>query len=254
MSCRSALPTIRGGGSDRPNAAFQVAAICALLFVANGGVAPPAHSATPSPASSAAAIPPQGEVPQGETRCRFTGWLSPKAGRVPLYGAPSESSAVVANLPVVGEDFGYGPGIATAVDVIASREGWLRVGNARYEPEVPEGAPPIPATEGWLRGDRVIVKILAHRGRAQPSLQAPVVAELGDSFEFSTRLDRIVACQDNWVLVDFTLPERPDAGAAAQERETRGEQRRAWFTDLCEIIETSCDMPVLDGRELPENE
>ncbi len=199
-------------------------------------------------ASQAATI----TVPSATT-CRFDAWPSyrltePLAVRSrPMSGAP-----IVGTLPV-GGDYPYSVMFA----VLGTRSGYVRIDGASdaYNADAVDAAGralprrAVYSGAGWVAADAVTVRFQSGRGRSRPDPDAPSVIDLGDDWLTDMgRVDAIHGCSGEWVLVDYTIERRRDAGdrivdIAAADRPTG----RAWFRGLCAVEETTCDMPSADS-------
>ena len=86
--------------------------------------------------------------------------------------------------------------------------------------------------------------IQSARGYARPAASSEWLLELGsDWLTERATLRGIVACDGEWLLLDYEMRNNDKFEPLAPEDRTRG---RAWFRGLCESSETTCDMRSVD--------
>ena len=130
-------------------------------------------------------------------------------------------------------------------DILASRDGWLKIsgagdlsaGTEGLEREMYEG-------EGWIRGDGVSVTVQATRAFAAPRHSSPVVLQsISRTYLDGQEVDGVSACDGTWGVArwriaapaDFSY--RPEAVVSSDPLILRG-----WATGICNNPDTSCDM------------
>lgn len=193
------------------------------------------------------AVPPAESKGRGEPTaptCTIPGWISnvdPQG--VAVRAAPASDAAIRARLPsTVDSDY-----LPIAVDITASSNGWLHVENPAYDPDPREPpAPPVPVVSGWVDQAATVVIVQGKRGRSAPSKSARILDEFKEGWlSDSARIDRVLDCKGRWVKVEYRHLVRDD-GTVPYSRVAGGPVRQAWFTGLCGMQETTCDMPTND--------
>jgi hypothetical protein len=142
--------------------------------------------------------------------------------------------------------------IAASFDIRASDAGWLLVENAGDDPVLTEGVDrPMYGGAGWIRGEGVRVGVQASQGFSEPRHASRIIVRTGSNqLDF---LSAVVACDGNWVLGRW----RTDLNREYRNYRYRPEAvvatdpviLQAWVTGICNIQETSCDMPSGDRPE-----
>jgi hypothetical protein len=186
--------------------------------------------------------------------CRFTAFVeeTDPAG-LNVRAAPSATAKVLGTLPPVWSD-GSGLRVRVRVEVTGVRNGWFQIRDAADE-DVMTGEPPRPTYggEGWVSGNKLIVKSQAEAGHARPDAKSPASLRFKDGslFDGSDMMaaGRLADCQGRWVLVDYDLSrvsadvrQLLDIAPAARAGRPKGHVR-AWMDRICGIQETSCDGP-----------
>lgn len=204
--------------------------VASIMFVTATAM-PLAHSAEgPSPANHACDIP---------------GWIyNADPLGVAVRAAPTIDSPVRARLPSTVETE-YG--LPISIGITASEAGWFHIEDPAYDPD-PLGppAPEMPDVQGWVDAAQVVVIVQGTHGRAAPTRTAAVIDEFRVGWlSDSAVIDRVLDCAGQWVKVEYRhLAE--DRGMGPSARVPVGPARQAWFTDLCAIQETTCDMRGTD--------
>ncbi|CEJ16120.1 hypothetical protein BN1110_06471 [bacterium YEK0313] len=210
------------------------------------------HAATPAlPQAPGPAATPAAWEPGRPTTCRFGAWTrNETAEPVAVHAEPSATSAVVGRLPTTGADGSTAYDYSVAFEITAATGDWLQISGATDANNANDdrAARPVYSGSGWIRADAARFGIQSARGYQRPDTASPRLVDLGTDWatELGT-LTRILACADEWVLVDLTLHSRRGPGARlttlpAAERQ----HRRAWFRGVCASEETTCDMRSVD--------
>lgn len=185
-------------------------------------------------------------TPAGPTACSFSGWAADKKSVIQVYAAPSPQAEVLGRLPATpGDD----PGIdyyPVTFDVTEARDGWLKIkgasdamtGNDESRPR------PVYQGEGWIEAADAQVGIQSARGYARPDAGSERLLDLGSNWLTDrAKLLGIVACQGEWLLLDYAMEFSEKSEPLAAKDRTRG---RAWFRGICTSAETTCDMRSVD--------
>lgn len=204
---------------------------------------PPAIYAQ-APATSAA------WTPAGPTACHFSGWTTNDKPAIAVRDAPSSQSKTLGTLPTTRDD-GADPDIdyySVTFDVTEARDGWLKIQNASDEMTGGDVSRPRPVFEGagWIEAGDAQVGIQSSRGYARPDASSERLLDLRDDWltERAT-LRGIVACDGDWLLLDYEMRNSEQWELLAPKDRTRG---RAWFRGVCASAETTCDMPSVDKQ------
>lgn len=192
-------------------------------------------------------------APRGETACAFGAWLVADGGAdVPVRAVPANDGAVLGTLPAEPRsDPTYEYPIE--FDLVATKDGWVKIANASDENNVGSGAPirPIFRGEGWIPSNRARLGIQSSRGYAGPGTDSRRILDFADRWltEVAT-IERILGCDGEWVLLEVAVGPilGPDGQAIPPERR-KTEPRRAWFRGVCSNAITTCDMPDVDRNE-----
>lgn len=187
-------------------------------------------------------------TPPGPTACSFSGWTTNDKPAIQVRAAASAQAAVLGNLPTTRGD-GPDPGIdyySVTFDVTEARDGWLKIRNASDDKTGDEQSKPRPVYrgEGWIEAADAQVGIQSARGYARPDAGSERLLDLGgDWLTERATLRGIVACQGEWLLLDYELRNSDTFEPLAPKDRTRG---RAWFRGICSSSETTCDMRSVD--------
>ena len=178
----------------------------------------------------------------------ITGWLrDTTAGGRAVHAAPSAESPVLGRIaPPAPEENGEWP---VGFSIREARDGWLLVEGAGDDTQLTEGLDrPMYSGRGWIRGNGVLVGIQASQAFAGPSHSSDVVLHAGmHMLDGAGEMTHVVACEGDWVRARWTIREpgtvRYDTAAVVSRNPLVIE---AWATGICNILETSCDMPPGD--------
>jgi len=192
-------------------------------------------------------------VPSVETLCQIAGWsidTDPKGTNV--RAAPSAKARVVGKLPRYIENEEYRFGIE--FEIIGSHNGWLKITGAKDDSDR-SGKPPRPtyAGMGWISGNLVRFVVQSGRGYVKPdATSARLLHLMYDEWLFGhVEIERVVACQGKWALLDYRLPDPTDNLIPLPPAQR--ERGRAWFQGICNSQETTCDGVVPDLPEIMKN-
>ncbi|WP_025137690.1 SH3 domain-containing protein [Achromobacter sp. DH1f] len=202
--------------------------------------------------SPAFAAPPPAQVtawtPPGATTCSFSGWTNDEKPVVQVRAAPSSQAKVLGTLPTTRGE-GPDPTIdyySVTFDVAEARDGWLRIKNASDAKTGNDQSRPRPVYqgEGWIEAGDANIAIQSARGYARPDPASQRLLDLQDNWLTErAKVQGIVACDGQWLLLDYEIRNSDKFEALPPKDRTRG---RAWFRGICEISETTCDMPSVD--------
>nr|WP_315846219.1 hypothetical protein [uncultured Achromobacter sp.] len=188
-------------------------------------------------------------VPAGPTACSFSGWTTNKKPVIQVRAAPSPQAVTVGRLPTTRgddpdpDDIDY---YSVTFDVTEARDGWLKIKNASDDMTGGETSRPRPVYrgEGWIEAADAQVGIQSARGYARPDAGSERLLDLGsDWLTERATLRGIVACEGEWLLLDYEMRQSEKWEPLAAKDRTQG---RAWFRGLCTSEETTCDMRSVD--------
>ncbi|PQZ48487.1 hypothetical protein CQ052_17440 [Ochrobactrum sp. MYb15] len=199
----------------------------------------------------AQAVSAQAEAPAGATSCAFSAWTNSEKPSIEVRETPSADAKLLGHIPTgskVGEaEYAYSIGF----DVLEAKDGWLKIANASdaYNEESDDYVPrEVYKGEGWIKSDEAKVGIQSARGFLKPDPQSDRLLDIGsDWLTEMGRINNILACNEDWVLLDYTVLRKRMAGEElvelASDEQLTG---RAWFRGLCSNAETTCDMKSVD--------
>lgn len=211
----------------------------ALLFAALA-LSPGLHAQT---ASHAAAW-----TPAGPTACRFSGWTTNAKPAIRVRASASASAKQLGALPTTRGD-SPDPEVdlySVTFDVTEARDGWLKIRNASDAMSGSDRSPPRPVYqgEGWIAAGDAQVGIQSARGYARPDAGSERLLDLdSDWLTERATLRGIVACDGEWLLLDYEMRHSATFELLPEKDRTRG---RAWFRGVCASSETTCDMRSVD--------
>jgi hypothetical protein len=167
-----------------------------------------------------------------EAPCALQGWSTdadPTGLRV--RAGPAISAREIGRLPAaIDGDDPHAP----EFDIVDARGGWVKIANAT-DSDNPGTPRPVFAGTGWVHGSRVGFSLQTEKGRAGPSVHAPVLVESEAFFGGAGGAALpILGCSGGWLRLRYTLP--ADAPLAKGPR--TGE---AWFGGVCGNQHTTCD-------------
>ncbi|HAP26602.1 MAG TPA: hypothetical protein DCR74_13480 [Achromobacter sp.] len=187
-------------------------------------------------------------TPPGPTACRFSGWTTNDKPAIPVRASASASGKQVGALPTTRGD-SPDPEVdlySVIFDVTEARDGWLKIKNASDAMSGSDRSPPRPVYqgEGWIAAGDAQVGIQSARGYARPDAGSERLLDLGhDWLTERATLRGIVACDGEWLLLDYEMRNSATWERLAEKDRTRG---RAWFRGVCASSETTCDMRSVD--------
>lgn len=187
-------------------------------------------------------------TPTGPTACRFSGWTTNEKPAIPVRAAASYGARQLGALPTTRGD-SPDPEVdlySVTFDVTEARDGWLRIRNASDAMSGSDRHPPRPVYqgEGWIAAADAQVGIQSARGYARPDADSERLLDLGgDWLTERATLRGIVACDGEWLLLDYEMRNSATFERLAEKDRTRG---RAWFRGVCASSETTCDMRSVD--------
>lgn len=204
---------------------------------------------TLTPACFAADSEPQ--VPAGTTSCAFGAWTNGEKPSIEVREAPSADAKLLGHIPTgssSGEaEYAYSIGF----DVLAARDGWLKIANASdaYNEESDDYVPrAVYNGEGWIKSDEAKVGVQSGQGFLNPDPQSERLLDIGsDWLTEMGQINNILACNEDWILLDYTVLRKRMAGEELVELASKDQRTgRAWFRGLCSNAETTCDMKSVD--------
>lgn len=187
-------------------------------------------------------------TPPGPTACAFSGWTTNQKPEILVRAEASATSDVLGSLPTTLGD-GPDPDIdyySVTFDVTEARDGWLKIKNASDDMTGGDVSQPRPVYrgEGWIEAADAQVGIQSARGYARPDIATERLLDLGhDWLTERATLQGIVACEGDWLLLDYEMRNNEKFERLAPKDRVRG---RAWFRGLCASAETTCDMRSVD--------
>lgn len=187
-------------------------------------------------------------TPPGPTACRVSGWTTNDKPAILVRASPSASAKQVGALPTTRGD-SPDPEVdlySVTFDVTEARDGWLKIRNASDAMSGSDRSPPRPVYqgEGWIAAGDAQVGIQSARGYARPDAGSERLLDLGsDWLTERATLRGIVACDSEWLLLDYEMRHSATWELLAEKDRTRG---RAWFRGVCASSETTCDMRSVD--------
>jgi hypothetical protein len=182
-------------------------------------------------------------VPLGKMTCKIEGWATdtdPKGLNV--RAKPSTKARILGTLPpyVSKENFGI------EINIIGSQRGWLRITNATDNPDrslLPLRKPY--SGTGWVHGSRVGFTVQSGIGYQRPDRKSPQLVNIFDDWLTDMgKITKVIACQNDWVLVDYQITLRrtkTDGLEKLTPTEQKKSQGRAWFQGVCGSQETTCE-------------
>ncbi|MEW8660804.1 MAG: SH3 domain-containing protein [Candidatus Thiodiazotropha sp.] len=186
-------------------------------------------------------------LPTSETSCRLEGWSKDtnKEG-LKVRASASTEAQVVGSLPAFVMNYdSYNFGIE--FQIIGSHNGWIKITGAKDDPSR-SNRPlrPTYSKTGWIPGSSVDFGVQSERGYLRPDIGSPKVLDLkGDWLSSMGDVTLVVACVDEWVLLDYVLKRKRNQTTLALTelslKEQQASRGRAWFRGVCANQETTCD-------------
>lgn len=211
-------------------ARLRPALIFALALAAcnDGAVTAQQTNATAAANASSAVAPARAQAAAPASACSFSGWsgdLDPRGLNV--RAGPTANERVLGVLPPPEAHPDNETPFGATFDVVESRNGWFRIGNARRWSE--QGSGPSTLPEGWISGRYLAFQLMTDKVFAEPRPDAPVVLTSWDEGGTLTqfRYRSPTECRGEWVRL--TVVGRD------------GRERQGWARGICGIQETTCD-------------
>jgi hypothetical protein len=146
-------------------------------------------------------------VPSTETKCQIEGWSKePHQNGLQVRSSTEKNAEVIGTLPgyVINFD-SHNFGIE--FDIIGSDHGWLKISGAKDDPN--RSNLPLRATYsgiGWIPGESVEFMVQSGSGYLRPDPESTKALDLkGDWLTSMGRIERVIACSGEWVLLDYSL-------------------------------------------------
>lgn len=154
--------------------------------------------------------------------CAISAWSNDAdSNGLNIRAGAGSDAPIIGKIPVGGE-----------ISITGSQDGWFRIDHAELVDYDANLTQDVFAGEGWVSGRLLGLLLNDMNLYADPSVDAPVVAHLmgetaggGAMGPDSFRVDRLLACQDNWVEVEGTFLDEP---------------LRGWATRTCSNQVTTC--------------
>ena len=145
-------------------------------------------------------------TPPGPTVCRFSGWTVNDKPAIVVRAEASATAKVVGSLPTTrGESLD--PALdyySVTFDLVEARDGWLKIKGA--SDEMSEKPRPVYQGEGWIEAGDMQVGVQSARGYARPDAGSERLLDLkGDWLRDRVALRGIVACDGEWLLLDYEM-------------------------------------------------
>ena len=186
-------------------------------------------------------------MPANETECRIEGWSTEThQPGLPVHSSAGINAQVVGTLPAYVINFdSHSFGIE--FQIIGSHQGWLKIRGAKDDPD--RSKLPLRATYpgiGWIPGESVAFRVQSGSGHLRPDAESPKLIDLkGDWLTSMGKIEQVIACSGEWVLLDYSLSKQRNLKTLALKRLTEAERRttqgRAWFRGVCANQETTCE-------------
>ncbi|MEW8625189.1 MAG: hypothetical protein AB2551_05515 [Candidatus Thiodiazotropha sp.] len=186
-------------------------------------------------------------MPTTETECRIEGWSKETHQHgLQVRSSAGKNAQVVGILPAYVINFdSHNFGIE--FQIIGSHWGWLKIRGAKDDPD--RSKLPLRATYpgiGWIPGESVEFMVQSDSGHLRPDTESPKLLDLrGDWLTSMGRIEQVIACSGEWVLLEYSLGKRRNPQTLALKRltdaERKASQGRAWFRGVCANQETTCE-------------
>ncbi|UXH80703.1 SH3 domain-containing protein [Roseateles amylovorans] len=185
--------------------------------------------------------------------CSFGAFIEERdpAG-VNVRSAPSSTATILGTLPPTWFSKTDSLQERVEVDVISSRQGWFQIRKAVDFSGLSARKPrPTYAEEGWISGNKMLVKSQASVGRSAPRSDSSVLMQVGEgeTLDSDALMDasRPVDCSGHWVRLEFrenAIPKDLRATMRIHPQARQGVKPgrfRVWVNRICDIQETTCD-------------
>ena len=173
----------------------------------------------------------------GVATCSISAWsIDTDPDGLNVRALPESTATIIGTLPAAREV--DGDRFATEVSITGAKDGWLRISEGMVIDYIgDEPSEIVFEGEGWVSGSHLGLGLnysILHSG---PSHDSPTVATLSgndaDGLAHGPdifRVDRIHACQGDWVEVEGTLDDGPPVAS----------RLRGWTTGTCSNQVTTC--------------
>jgi hypothetical protein len=186
-------------------------------------------------------------VPTAETECAIEGWS--KETHQPgleVHASAEKNSEVIGILPAYVINFDS-RNFGVEFEIIGSYQGWLKIRGAKDDPD--RSHQPLRATypgTGWIPSTSIDFMVQSASGHLRPDAVSPKILDLkGDWLTEMGRIERVIACSGEWVLLDYSLVSQRNQQTMGLKELTKTEQKasqgRAWFRGVCANQETTCE-------------
>lgn len=198
----------------------------------------------------------QSEPTLQETQCTLDGWTNNSfGGDIPVRARPDEASPIIGRLPITADDAQNAHGdrsYSVRMDIVGSLGDWLHIARATddYNDTQSGSARPVHARRGWVPANGVRFQIQSAHGFDAPSPASRKVVDLGNDWvtDLGT-IERVLACDGSWVLIDLRLTYERRSDRLIELPDSDRPLHRAWFRGVCGNEETTCDMPHTGGAD-----
>ena len=192
------------------------------VFVEDGSAEYPLAGATEAAAALVETCGQDADIAAIES-CEFDAWVqgSGPNARV-IRDGPSADAAAIADMP--GPYPGYNDLAYPTVSITGSSNGWFRIKEAVTNLYADKDVVVAFSGEGWVQGKALALYVESEL-YASPSYDAAVAMEYDAGSDSFLTVDRLYACQGNWVEVGGTYA---------------GNRVRGWSSDICESQITTC--------------
>ncbi|MES9860224.1 MAG: SH3 domain-containing protein [Candidatus Thiodiazotropha sp. LLP2] len=186
-------------------------------------------------------------LPASETDCRVEGWSKDiKRNGLKVYSSPTTHAEVLGVLPAYVQNFSS-HNFGIEFQIIGSHNGWIKITGAKDDPNRSNlSLRPTYSGTGWIPGSSVDFIIQSGIGYLHPDTKSTKVLDLqGDWLTSMGNIELVVACDGEWVLLDYSLKKRRNLQTLAlrelSPKEQNASQGRAWFRGVCANQETTCE-------------
>lgn len=194
-------------------------------------------------------------LPASETDCRLEGWSKDThQDGLEVRSSATAHAEVLGTLPAYVKNFSS-HNFGIEFQIIGSHNGWMKITGAKDDPN--RSNLPLRSTysgTGWIPGDRVDFIVQSGSGYLLPDAASRKALDLhGDWLTSMGDIELIVACDGEWVLLDYSLKKRRNQQTLSLRKLSIDEQKaskgRAWFRGICANQETTCETETaLDAK------
>ena len=186
-------------------------------------------------------------MPTAETECRIEGWSKDTHQHgLHVRASADENAEVIGTLPAYVINFDS-HNFGVEFQIIGSHQGWLKISGAKDDPD--RSNLPLRSTYsgiGWIPAESVAFMVQSGSGHLRPDAESQKLLDLkGDWLTSMGKIEQVIACSDEWVLLDYSLSRKRNQQTLAlkklSEAEQKASQGRAWFRGVCANQETTCE-------------